>query len=110
MRAIKKIYSRPRLKIELIERADLFKKRDCMSITAHEEMLAVIDDRAGQRVGEGASAPPESRAALKQRDGKSSLAEPNACREPGKPAPDYYYTFAHLRLLNLLSSQILSAT
>jgi hypothetical protein len=81
-----------------------------MAVTAHEEVLAVIDNRAAQRVGEGAGAPSESRAALEQQDGKPALAEPNACREPGEPAPDYNNTFTHVRLLNLLSSQMLSAT
>src|SRR3954451_3529779 len=86
--AIQKINPQAILKGQPVEAADLFQEGNRLLITAHEQVLAVIDDIAGLLIDERVSATAEMAAPFEQGHRRAALAQLNARRKAGKSAAD----------------------
>src|SRR5205085_8004833 len=77
---IQEINPRARLKSQAVETANLLEEGDRLPVTAHEEVLAVIDDIAGLLIDERVGAPAEMPAPFQQRHRRAAFAQFNARR------------------------------
>src|SRR5215210_3665708 len=103
---IKKINAGAFLKLQSVERAYSFKKRDGVAIAPHEKMLAVINRIACPCVNERISPASEMIAPLDEHNFELALAQADSGCKPGKAASDYHNTLHCLLLLSLLRIHI----
>src|SRR5262245_56917035 len=85
---MKEVHLRVGLKFEFVERADLLKKPERPMITAHHQMLSVINRVAGDLIGERIGPAAKKRTAFKQQGSRSRLSQIDGGGEAGKAAPD----------------------
>src|SRR5271155_1267824 len=76
-------------KDELVARADPIQEIEGLAITAHQDVLTVIDEVAGFRIGERVGTSPERRFALEQGDTKTKRTKGNSRRQTGESATDH---------------------
>ena len=74
---------RPGLNREEMAGADEIKKTERTMVTRKEEMLAVVDDFAGDGVAKGVRAPPRAGTLLEQEDGNITRGKTDGSGETG---------------------------
>jgi hypothetical protein len=74
------------LKPQAIKASDLLQEGNGLMVTAHEEVLAVIDRVTRLCVNERIRAPAEVLATFEQQDAKARLAQADPRRKPAEPA------------------------
>ena len=94
----------PGLPSHSIACADPREQLQCVVVTAHQDVLAVVDTLAGSGIGEGGGAAAKSGSCFKQQHLRAGLCQRRGCAESGHAAADDDDVRGHVRRNNLEAS------
>ena len=93
--AIDHRHLQPALPAHAIGGADAIEKRERLDVTAHQDVLAVVDALAGHGIGESRGAPAKTRARFEDEHARAGFGERGGGGKAGAPAANHDRVHRH---------------